>query len=841
MPEYTPMMTHYLEIKKQYPDALVFYRLGDFYEMFFDDAKTASHELDLVLTGRNAGVEERVPMCGVPHHAVTGYIQRLIAKGYKVAIVEQLEDPAEAVGLVKRDVIRIVTPGTAIDEIIDEKSSNYLAAVCDYGYGYAFAICEITTGETRLINIPHDTVSFKQTVLSNDIKEVVSDSAYHQRIVSLIGSLEIVTVSVCDETAPKGDYRHLYEGVEDVHSLEAINRLMCYLEATQKRTMNHLLPFVVEDDSQYLSMDYSTIQNLELVEANRQSSKAITLWHFLDKAQSAAGSRQLKKWIQKPLRNVDRINQRLDFIAWCNKHFLERENLKAALSELYDLERLIARVGYGSANGRDCLRLQKSLKQAPEIIRIVTLSKVYPEYENVECCEELEQLLEDSLVEDPPVSTNQGGIFRDGYNEQLDQYRDIQRNGKNWIVSLEQQERERTGIKTLKVGYNKVFGYYIEVSKGAVSQVQEEWGYQRKQTLTTGERYITEELKQREDEILHAEERAIRLESQLFDQLIQQIKGYLSRIQRLASVLAVIDANYALAAVSSTNSYVRPKFNDEGILDIKQGRHPILETVSSEKYVPNDIYLDNEKFIQIITGPNMGGKSTYMRQCVLLVLLAQIGCYLPARSATLPVFDQIFTRIGSTDDILAGQSTFMVEMMEANNALQKATSDSLILFDEIGRGTSTYDGMALAQAMLEYIDAVIKAKTLFSTHYHELTSLEENLEGVINKHVEVHEENDRITFLYKVRNGKANKSYGVHVASLAKLPETVIERSEELLKDFEATRKNFNSMGQLVVMEKVPANLRETEEILNKVDPNNMTPIEALQLVARLKQLTEKK
>ncbi len=831
MSQYTPMMTHYLELKEKYPDALVFYRLGDFYEMFFDDAKTASHELNLVLTGRNAGVEEKVPMCGVPYHAVSNYIQRLIAKGYKVAIVEQMEDPAEAVGLVKRDVIRVVTPGTAIDEIMDEKASNYLASLCDYGYGYALAVCEITTGETKLFNIGHDLIALKQLILTNDIKELIVPTSFKS-----LNDFEVITCSVCDESGLSDKYDNLHRNIEDVHLLEAIGRLMSYLEITQKRSIQHLSQFELENNNAYLKMDYTTIQSLELVEANKLNTQGITLWSFLDKSRSATGSRQLKKWIQKPLKDIDKINQRLDFIQYFNKNVLKREDLKENLSELYDIERLIARVGYGNANGRDLLRLEKSLAVVPQIMKTVNESKVYPEFDNVDLCQQLYELLSDSLVEEPPVLTSAGGIFKDGYNEQLDEYRNAQREGQKWIAELEQSERERTGIKTLKVGFNKVFGYYIEVSKGAISQVKEDWGYQRKQTLTTGERYITNELKEKEDSILHAEERAIRLEKELFEELVNKVKMYLSKLQKLSNCLSTIDANYALVVVSNNNTYSRPEFLNEGILDVKQGRHPILETISKQKYIPNDIYIDNDKHIQIITGPNMGGKSTYMRQCALIVLLAQIGCYVPAKKAILPIFDQVFTRIGSTDDILAGQSTFMVEMREANNALQNATKDSLIIMDEIGRGTSTYDGMALAQSMLEYIDAAIGAKTLFSTHYHELTSLENNMNGVINKHVDVYEENDKITFLYKVKDGKANKSYGIHVASLAKLPDSVIERANELLKGFENDKKHYNDQNQIIMVEKVPTELKEIESVLKDVDPENITPIEALQLVDSLKK-----
>ncbi|MBR2700774.1 MAG: DNA mismatch repair protein MutS [Erysipelotrichaceae bacterium] len=830
--QYTPMMTHYLEIKKAYPDTLVFYRLGDFYEMFFDDAKTASHELDLVLTGRNAGAEERVPMCGVPYHAVKSYIQRLIVKGYKVAIVEQLEDPANKEGIiVKRDVIRVVTPGTAIDEIMDEKANNYLAAICDYDYGYALAVTEITTGESKLLNISHDYDVLKQTILANDIREVVVPGNFRNMSLK-----NFVTVSVCEEDSLLPDYKHLYEDVEDVHLLNAIGRLLNYLEATQKRGMQYIDRFRLEDNRKYLLMDYSTMQNLELVDVSRTNSKAITLWSFLDKCRSAAGSRQLKKWIQRPLRDVDKINQRLDLIAYLKKHYIEREELKEHLSQLYDLERLIARVSYGNANGRDILRLQKSLDAVPRIMALVRKSGIYSEFDELDLCDGLREKLQNCIVDEPPVSTHQGGIFKDGYDPQLDELRKAQREGQNWIVELERAEKERTGIKTLKVGYNKVFGYYIEVSKGMVSQVKEEWGYQRKQTLTTGERYITRRLKEKEDAILHAEERAIRLESELFDQLINDIKGYLTSLQKLAIALAVIDANFALSEISSNNGYIRPSFNEERILDIKEGRHPILEKVGSLQYVPNDVKMDDKHPVQIITGPNMGGKSTYMRQAALLVIMAQLGCFVPAKKASMPIFDAIYTRIGSTDDILAGQSTFMVEMIEANNALKNATRDSLIIFDEIGRGTSTYDGMALAQSMLEYIDVTIGAKTLFSTHYHELTSLENSMNGIKNKHVDVYEEDDKITFLYKVKDGKANKSYGIHVASLAKLPEGVIERANELLKVFEESKKHRNDQTQIVMIEKVPKQLEEIDELLKQADPNNMTPLEALQFVDMLKK-----
>lgn len=836
MSEYTPMMKHYLEIKEKYPDALVFYRLGDFYEMFFDDAKTASQQLDLVLTGRNAGVEEKVPMCGVPFHAVNGYIQRLINKGYKVAIVEQLEDPSQAVGLVKRDVIKIVTPGTIMDEITDETTSVYLGSLSDYDYGYSLAICDCTTGEGKFIEVNHDSTSLIQTIISNDIKEIVVNSKFNKKVLNSLSDNYFLTISVCDDSTIKDEYKHLLNGCDVVHIKEAFGRLLNYLEITQKRTMSQLRPFEIINEKDYLKMDYSTILALELIQPSKTNNKSITLYSFLNNCRSAIGARQLKKWVARPLRNIDKINQRLDMITYLNKNFLKREQLKEYLSSLYDIERIVARIAYGSANPKDCQRLNKSLENVVEILSIVKESGCYPEFDDISPCQDIYQLLNEALTDDPPTLIRDGNIFKDGYDTQLDEYRNILKNGKNWLASLEQSERERTQIKTLKIGYNRVFGYYIEISKGALNQIKEEWGYQRKQTLTTGERFITQQLKEKEDMILHAEEKSLKLEVTLFTQLLEKIKKDLADLQRLSNALAIIDAIYSLTVVSSNFGYVRPTFNNEHLINIVNGTHPILNSFKNIKYVPNDLYMDKDITTLVITGPNMGGKSTYMRQCVLLAIMAQIGCYLPAKKAELPLFDQIFTRIGSTDDILSGQSTFMVEMLEANNALSKATQDSLIIFDEIGRGTSTYDGMALAQAMLEYIDAAIKAKTLFSTHYHELTALENNMEHLKNKHVQVAEDKGEITFLYKVKDGKADKSYGIHVASLAKLPNSVIERAKSLLKQLENTKRIRNDQSQIIMLEKVPNDLQQIKDLLLLADPNNMTPLEALQFVSSLKE-----
>ena len=605
--------------------------------------------------------------------------------------------------------------------------------------------------------------------------------------------------------------------------------------------MSQLLAFEAIDENKYLKMDYSTMTSLELINANKNNNKAITLYSFLDNCKTAMGSRLLKKWIIRPLRNIKEINDRLDFIEYLNKNFIEREQLKQLLSQVYDLQRIIARIGYGSVNPKDLLRLQKSLQVVPEVLTILKNSGVYPQYDDVDNCQDIYQLLESALVEDVPLLVRDGGVFKDGYNQQLDQYRLIQSQGKNWIASLEQTERERTQIKNLKIGYNRVFGYYIEITKSALPLIDPKWGYQRKQTLTTSERFITSELKEKEDLILHSQEKSIQLEQQLFCDLVDKVKSKMIKLQKIAEVLSFVDALYSLTKVSSNYGYVRPQYNNEGKVEIKAGRHPILDSFKEIKYVANDLCMDNDNSTIIITGPNMGGKSTYMRQCVLLCIMAQMGCFIPAKSASLPIFDKIFTRIGANDDILSGQSTFMVEMIEANNALSNATKDSLIVFDEIGRGTSTYDGMALAQAILEYIDTKIMAKTLFSTHYHELTNLENNMEHIKNKHVVVNENNGEISFLYKVKDGKADKSYGIHVASLAKLPQAVIDRANILLVNLTNNKKVNNDQSQIIMLETVPSDLKQIKDLVSLADINNMTPLEALQFVVKLKEIIKEK
>ena len=802
---YTPMMQQYLKVKENYPDALVFYRIGDFYEMFFDDAKTASRELDLVLTGKNAGVKDRVPMCGVPHHAVGSYIQRLVQRGYKIAIVEQMQDPKEAVGLVERDVIRVITPGTVIDEIGDEKESVYLASVEDYGYGYSVVMAEVSTGENFVENVAHTSSALAQNLLKNNAREIVVRKDFDNRVIRMLREMQIV-ISYCDETEIRDEYLPLCENLTRDPDRIAYGRMLNYLEATQKHMLAHLQTVSIEDENSILYMDFSTQQNLELIESLHRQSKGQTLWTFLDVCRSSMGSRLLKKWIEKPLVNQAEIEKRYDRLEYLKKHFMNRQNLRDHLGQIYDLQRLITRIAMNSANAIDCVRLSKTLNQ-----------------------------------ENPPVLTGEGGMFRDGYSKELDEARTIQRNGREFISRMEAEERERTGIKTLKIGYNKVFGYYIEISKAAAAQVKEEWGYVRKQTLVGNERFISPQLKEKEDMILHAEENAIRIEKQLFAELTAEIRKSLAKLQKLSIVLAEIDCYAALAEISSRYGYVRPEFTDDE-LKIESGRHPILdEMMKDPKYVANSVEMNKDESILLITGPNMGGKSTYMRQTALIIIMAQMGCYVPAKSCRMPVFDRIFTRIGASDDILSGQSTFMVEMTEANRALQEATSHSLILFDEIGRGTSTYDGMALAQAMIEYIAACIHAKTLFSTHYHELTTLTDSIGCVRNVHVVVKEENDKVTFLYKIRDGAADRSYGINVARLAGLPDAVLERARGLQKELESKKRVVQQSYQLVEMKKEDPTAEDILKKLRDVNPDDLSPREAWTMLEDLASEAKKK
>jgi len=628
---YTPMMQHYLSVKEQYPDALVFYRIGDFYEMFFEDAKIASKELDLILTGKSAGVEERVPMCGVPHHAVQSYLQRLVSRGYKIAIVEQMQDPKEAVGLVERDVIRVITPGTIMDEITDEKASVYLAAVTDYGYGYSLAFTEMSTGENFVEDVEHKDNTLIQTILKNNVREIVVRKGFRDKIIKMLREMHVV-ISYCEDDVIKEGYLPLADNITKDYDRQSYGLMLNYLEATQKHILAHLQTAVYNQEDETLYMDYSTRQNLELTVPLHENGKAVTLWSFLDTCRSAMGSRQLRKWIERPLVNAQQIEKRYDRTEWLMKNFMNRQAMRDSMSNVYDLQRLIARCAMNSANAVDCQRLVKTLAEVPTILDNVK-SDEFAAYSDIDPLTDLYTKLKDAFVDDPPLLVSDGGMFRDGYNKELDEAREIQKGGRDFIANMEAREKEKTGIKTLKIGYNKIFGYFIEISKAAAQEVKPEWGYIRKQTLTNNERFISPELKEKEDAILHAEENAIRIEKQLFQEILDTIRGYLPKLQKLAKALAEIDCYGALAEASSNYGYVRPIFTEDE-LDIQNGKHPILdEMMKDPKYVANSVKMDRDNSILLITGPNMGGKSTYMRQTALIVVMAQIGCFVPAKAA----------------------------------------------------------------------------------------------------------------------------------------------------------------------------------------------------------------
>lgn len=837
--KYTPMMEQYLSVKKDYPDTLLFYRVGDFYEMFFEDALVASKELDLVLTGKSAGVEERVPMCGVPFHAVHAYIPRLVNKGYKVAVCEQLTDPKDSQGLVERGVIRIITPGTVLDEIQDDRESVYLAALADSGYSYFLAIVEMSTGENFIEEIPRQPLQLVQTLLKENVRECVVNEVLYEKVQELLRDQGIL-VSVENNSQIDFQYESLAVALDKEGQREAYGRMVQYLQTTQKQSLTHLRQVRLEKEEDSLSMDFSTRMNLELVQPLRQSAKAISLWSFMDHCSCAMGSRELKRWIERPLISQEKIEDRLDKVEWLIQHLVERSIIRESLNRIYDLKRIITRCAMESANAVDVQRLGKTLAEVPTIFDQLTEDQ-FPQYQGLDTLQELYEEIQRAIVDNPPLLMSNGGLFKEGYSSELDEVRAIQKNGQDFIVQLEAKERDRTGIKTLRIAYNKVFGYYIEISKAAAKEVKEEWGYSRKQTLTNSERFISPQLKEEEDRILHASEKAILLEKELFQILLNKIKSQLWSLQQLAEALAEIDVYANLAEISQRYQYVRPEFS-ESVLDIKAGKHPILDAqMKQPRYVANDIYLDQTKYLDLITGPNMGGKSTYMRQLALTVIMAQAGCFVPAKSCVLPVFDKIFTRIGASDDILSGHSTFMVEMTEANQALQEATENSLILFDEIGRGTSTYDGMSLAQAMMEYIANVVKAKTLFSTHYHELTEMESYLSCVKNEHVSVKEKNHKVTFLYKVETGAAGHSYGINVARLAGLPEVVLTRAKEIQKELESTDRIQQAGFQFVEMSRQDPLLEKMKNQIQQLDLDELKPKQALDFLYDLQEEVNKK
>lgn len=839
--KYTPMMQHYLKMKEENPDAILFYRLGDFYEMFFDDAKLVSQELDLVLTGRSAGVEEKVPMCGVPFHAANSYISRLVKKGYKVAICEQLEDPSNAKGLVDRGIVKIVTPGTYMDSTMDAKTTNYMASCDISSFEITVVYCELSTGELKYQTLQRSLVALQKALLEQNVSELVCPMAMDKKWMSALEEMETILISKHKKSSVDSQDLPLLNGIESESLKEAFALLMAYLKDTQKQHIDHFLPIESMDKDRVLVMDYETKNHLELVSSQSTNAKAESLWSFMDKCQSAMGSRLLKRWIEYPLIDAKKIAKRQAAIKDLKENFMLRENLKEHLVYVYDMERLASRMAYGSASPRDVLQLVATLEHAKPILDLAISLDTYPEFSQVPDCQELYNEIKNAIVENPPLTLKEGGVFNDGYNQELDEVRRIAKKGKDFILELEAKERERTGVKSLKIGYNRIFGYFIEVRNGNLSNIKDEFGYHAKQTLANATRFVTQELKEKEEQILHAQETKVKLEQSLFSDLLLRIKKDLFDLHACAQALSTIDVLVSLAILASEKGYVCPVFHPGYNVNVVEGKHPILDDrMKKKRYVSNDWKMSEDEHVQLITGPNMGGKSTYMRQNALLVVMAQMGSFIPAKTAELPIFDRIFTRIGASDDILTGKSTFMVEMMEANAALCYATKHSLILFDEIGRGTATYDGMALAQAMLEYIDEAIGAKTLFSTHYHELTDLEKEHPSMHNVHVDVREEKNEIEFRYRIIDGKADKSYGINVARLAHLPKVVLDRAAQLLTNFENQDNNQNYQPSLFVMEQVQPEKSKLLQQLQELDIDSMTPRDALDCLYELKKLSEK-
>ena len=839
----SPMMQQYMDIKDQYEDTIIFFRLGDFYEMFFDDAILASRILELTLTGKQAGLEERVPMCGIPHHAYVSYVDELIDKGYKVAICEQLEDPKETKGMVKRDVIQVITKGTRIDANMDSKSNNYIANIFDYNYCYGISYADISTGEVYATLVEGNKEKVIKEVVHNGFKEVIVNDTIDREIVENLRTNYDVLVTIQKEQLEDSDYEYIYKDIEDIRLTETIKHLLYYIIETKKGDLHHLQPCMVVKSSMYLEFDANTKKNLELVETIRNRERQYSLLWLLDKCKTAMGSRYLKNSILNPLTDKKEIERRYDLVSLLSTEFILRDDLIKSLDKVYDLERLVGRINYGNLNAKDLLQLKSSLKELPTIKNILTELKYDKE---IETFEEVYELLEKTIQEDAPFTLHEGHLIKKGYNKELDDLKELSSGSKDFILELEKKEKERTGIKNLKVGFNKVFGYYIEVSKGQIPLVKEEYGYERKQTLANCERFITKELKEKENIILGAEEKIISLEYKLFMDIREVIKRYVQNLQKVAKVVSEIDMLQSFSIVSDLYKFTRPEITEEKTLKLIECRHPVVEQVMKDKYIPNDIIMDKTTNILLITGPNMAGKSTYMRQCAITVIMAQMGCFVPCKSATLPIFDKIFTRIGASDDLVSGESTFMVEMKEANTAISEATENSLILFDELGRGTATYDGMSLAQAILEYIHDKIKAKTMFSTHYHELTILEKDLKNLKNVHVSAIEENGKVTFLHKVKPGAVDKSYGIHVASLAHLPKSLIDRANDILDVYEKKNRKKETFTQTSLFEldetEIKEEKNETEEKIKEINPLEMTPMEALNYLYELKkQINEKK
>ena len=838
----SPMMQQYMEIKDKYEDCIIFFRLGDFYEMFFEDAIIASRILELTLTGKQAGLEERVPMCGVPHHAYASYVDTLIEKGYKVAICEQLEDPKETKGMVKRDVIQVITKGTRIDENIDSKSNNYIANIYSFDYCYGISFADISTGEVYAMLIEGEKDKVIKEVVKHGFKEVIVNDAIDREIIQILRTNYNVLVTITEEELNDKNYEYIYKEIEDIRLTSTLKHLLYYIIDTKKGDLHHLQKCQIIKNSEYLEFDNNTKRNLELTETLRNRERQYSLLWLLDKNKTAMGSRFLKYNIENPLTRKEEIQRRYDMVEKLSTEFILRDDLIKELGNVYDLERLAGRISYGNLNAKDLLQLKTSLGHLPKTKEI--LEQIHYD-KKLETLDELYELLDKTILEDAPFTLHEGHLIKSGYNEELDELKRVSSGSKDFILELEQKEKEKTGIKNLKVGFNKVFGYYIEVSKGQTHLIKEEYGYDRKQTLANCERFTTPLLKEKENIILGAEEKIISLEYKLFMDIREVVKRYTAKLQKIAKIISEVDMLQSFSMVSDQYRFVRPTLTEEKSIKMIECRHPVVEQVMKDKYIPTDIILDKTTDILLITGPNMAGKSTYMRQCAITVIMAQIGCFVPCKSCTMPIFDKIFTRIGASDDLVSGESTFMVEMKEANTAISEATEHSLILFDELGRGTATYDGMSLAQAILEYIHDKIKAKTMFSTHYHELTALEKDLKHLKNVHVSAVEKDGKITFLHKVKNGPVDKSYGIHVASLAHLPESLIKRADEILNVYEkknVKKETFTqtSLFELTESEAEPKK-NPIEEKIKAINPLEMTPMEALNYLYELKKEASRK
>ena len=867
MAEFSPMMQRYLETKEEYKDCILFYRLGDFYEMFFDDAITASRELELTLTGKDCGQEERAPMCGVPHHAAEIYVSRLINKGYKVAICEQLEDPKKAKGIVKRGVIRVVTPGTLVDSnMLEERKNNYIMAIYKSGIYFGISICDISTGEFYASEIKdNDNFSMlldeiaRYTPSELVVNQMMGDSK--EEIAKIKERFENVYITKFNDKFFKSDLNSLNlrfniattEGKE-IFNLEerkllisSINGLIEYIEQTQKTSLDHINKISVYQLSKYMSLDINARRNLELTEKMRDKSKKGTLLWVLDKTSTSMGGRLLRRWLNDPLIDVKEINARLEAVSELKDNLMLRGDIIENLKKVYDIERLSAKMTYGNANARDMLTLKNSLMKLPELKSILknTNSEMLKDlYNKLDELQDIYLLIEKAIVDDPPMTIKDGGIIKLGYDEEIDKLKTAQTDGKKWLIELEAKEKEETGIKNLKVGFNKVFGYFFEVTKSYLNLVPDR--YIRKQTLANCERYITEELNELESKILGAEEKVVDLEYKLFIEIRNKIAVNIERLQKASNIISILDVLTSFAIVAEDYNYQKPIIDDGGIIDIKGGRHPVIEKMlPAGEFIDNDTYLDEEnEQMSIITGPNMAGKSTYMRQVALIVLMAQIGSFVPVTSARIGVVDKIFTRVGASDDLSMGQSTFMVEMMEVAEILREATKKSLVILDEIGRGTSTYDGLSIAWAVVEYIADKERcgAKTLFATHYHELTELENQIQGVKNYSIAVKEKGEDVIFLRKIVKGGTDESYGVHVAKLAGVPKDVTKRANEILRSLERKsilgKKNQEKENKKIAtgqLDMYNYKLAELAHEIDKINLNELTPIDALNILVKMK------